>query len=105
MSVAGLICGILFIVLWIIAHLVWAAMAFMGDVMANDSGAGSADKHMTLIFGMIGGQVLSGAAGIPAGLAFFWHSRRKLLLWLFALLFVSGVLVQGGVFYSFFFKP
>ena len=103
-SVAWKVCGILFIVLWIIGHLAWGMMSFIADVMANDSGAASADKHMTLIFGMIGGQVLCGAAGIPAGLAFVWRSRRKLLLWLFAILFVVGALIQGGVFYSFFAK-
>jgi hypothetical protein len=101
-SVPWMICGILFIVLWIIAHLVWAGLAFMADVMANDSGKADPDKHMMLIFGVMGGQVLCGAAGIPAGLAFFWRRRRKLLLWLFALLFVVGALIQGGAFYSFF---
>ncbi len=102
MSTAWVVCGILFIVFWIIAHLAWAGLSFMADVMANDSGRASQDKHMTLILGMIGGQVLCGAAGIPAGLAFFWRRKRKLLLWLFALLFVAGALIQGGVFYSFF---
>lgn len=101
-SVVGVVCGILFIVLWIIVHLAWAGLAFMADVMANDSGKVPEGKHMMLIFGVMGGQVLCGAAGIPAGLAFFWRRRRKLLLWVFALLFVAGALIQGGVFYSFF---
>ena len=101
-SVALIICGILFIALWIIAHIAWGAMAFMANVMANDSGTADQGRHMTLIFGMLGGQILCGAAGIPAGLAFFWRARRKLLLWLFAILFVIGALFQGGVFYSFF---
>jgi len=101
-SVVWKVCGVLFIVLWIIAHLAWGAMAFIADVMANDSGRADPNKHMMLIFGMMGGQVLCGAAGVPAGLAFFWRSRRKLLLWLFAVLFVVGALIQGGVFYSFF---
>ncbi len=101
-STAWVVCGILFIVFWIIVHLAWAGLSFMADVMANDSGRASQDKHLMLIVGMIGGQVLCGAAGVPAGLAFFWRSRRKLLLWLFALLFVAGALIQGSVFYSFF---
>jgi hypothetical protein len=101
-SAAWVVCGILFILFWLIAHLAWAGLSFMADVMANDSGRAAEGKHMTLIFGMIGGQVLCGAAGIPAGLAFFWRDRRKLLLWLFAILFVIGALIQGGVFYSFF---
>jgi len=103
-SAAWVVCGVLFIVFWIIGHIAWAGLSFMADVMANDSGSASANKHMTLIFGMIGGQVLCGAAGIPAGLAFFWRDRRKLLLRLFAMLFVVGALIQGGVFYSFFAK-
>ncbi len=101
-SAVWVVCGLLFIVLWIIAHLVWGTLSFMADVMANDSGRASEDKQMMLIFGMIGGQLLCGAAGIPAGLAFFWRRKRKLLLWLFAILFVAGALIQGGVFYSFF---
>lgn len=101
-SVGWVICGILFIVLWIIAHCMWAGLAFMADAMANDSGAASNNKHMTLIFGMLAGQVLCGVAGVPAGLAFFWRRKRRLLLWLFAILFVVGALIQGGSFYSFF---
>lgn len=100
--VVWVVCGILFIIVWIIAHLAWAGLAFMANAMANDSGRIAEAKHLTLIFGMMVGQVICGAAGIPAGLAFFWRRRRKLLLWLFALLFVGGALIQGGVFYSFF---
>ena len=104
-SVLWLVCGSLFIILWIIGHSAWGMMSLVADLMANDSGSASAGKHMTLIFGMLGGQVLCGAAGIPAGLAFFWRSRRKLLLWLFSILFVVGALIQGGSFYAFFAKP
>lgn len=96
------VCGILFIVLWIIAHLAWAGLSFVADVMANDSGQATANSQMMLIFGMMGGQVLCGAAGILAGLAFFWRARRRLLLRWFAILFVTGSLIQAGVFYSFF---
>jgi len=103
-SVVWVVCGILFILLWISGHIAWGMMSLVADLMANDSGSASAGKHMTLIFGMLVGQVLCGAAGVPAGLAFFWRSRRKLLLWLFAILFVGGVLTQGGVFYGFFAK-
>jgi hypothetical protein len=101
-STAWVVCGILFIVFWIIAHLVWGGLSFMANAMANDSGRAAESKHMTLIFGMLGGQVLCAAAGVPAGLAFFWRRRRKLLLWVFAFLFVAGALIQGNVFYSFF---
>lgn len=101
-SAVWTVCGILFIVLWILAHLVWGALSFIADVMANDSGRATENQQAMLIFGMMGGQVLCGAAGIPAGLAFFWRGRRKLLLWLFAGLFVAGALIQVSVFYSFF---
>ena len=86
-STALVILGVLFAILWIIAHVAWAGLSFMADVMANDSGRADPNKHMSLIFGMLGGQILAGAAGIPAGLAFFWRGRRKLLLWMFAFLF------------------
>lgn len=100
--VALIILGILFILIWIAAHLVWGTMALMANVMANDSGSVSADQHSTLILGMLAGQVAAGAAGIPAGLAFFWRGKRKLLLWLFALLFLAGAAAQVLAFSYFF---
>ncbi|MCB1275442.1 hypothetical protein [Prosthecobacter sp.] len=77
-------------------------MALMVDLMANDSGAAPQGKHLMLIFGVLGGQVLCSSAGIPAGLAFYWRGKRNRLLGIFAALFVVGALLQGGVFYSFF---
>src|SRR4051812_34877011 len=100
-SVAGvlLVCaGVLFMALWIGVHLVWASMSLMGSLMANDSGRATDGAQMVLIFGMLAGQVLAGGAGIPAGLAFFLRGRRKLLLGLFAALFVAGALLQAGAF-------
>lgn len=97
-----IIIGILFMVVWIAAHVVWAAMSMMGSLMANDSGAASEDQHMALIGGMLGGQVLAGAAGLPGGLAFFWRKPRKWLIIAFALLFISGALWQFLAFQSFF---
>ena len=96
------VAGILFMVLWIAAHCAWAAMALMANLMANDSGAASTDQQMALIVGMLAGQVLAGAAGIPAGLAFFRRGRRKPLLVLFAVLLVAGALCQLWAFQSFF---
>jgi hypothetical protein len=94
--------GIVFICVWIAAHLIWASMALMGGLMANDAGAASSDQHSGLILGMLAGQVLAGGAGIPGGLAFFWRGKRKLLWGLFALFFVIGGLCQAWAFYSFF---
>ncbi|MDZ4290037.1 MAG: hypothetical protein U0984_18875 [Prosthecobacter sp.] len=103
-AVTGLLvlAGIVFTVLWIVAHVTWATMSLMGTLMANDSGAASNDQHMALMGGMLGGQIVAGAAGIPGGLAFFWRGKRKLLLILFAILFVAGALWQVAAFYSFF---
>ena len=101
-SVAMIILGILFTVVWIAGHFVWAAMAMMGSLMANDSGAASSDQHMALIGGVLGGQVLAGAAGISGGLAFFWRKPRKWLIITFALLFIGGAVWQYMAFQSFF---
>ena len=97
-----IILGVVFILLWVAGHIAWAALSFVGSVMANDSGAATSDQHMTLIFGMLAGQVLAGGAGIPGGLAFFIRSKRKLLVWVFAALFVIGALIQIWAFQSFF---
>jgi hypothetical protein len=93
--------GILFAGLWIAAHFVWASMALMGTLMANDAGAATSDQHVAFMGGMLGGQILAGAAGIPGGLAFFWRSLRKWLWILFAALFVGGAVWQVVAFQSF----
>jgi hypothetical protein len=101
-SIAMVILGLLFSVLWIVAHIAWATMAMMGSLMANDSGAASSDQHMALIGGMLGGQITAGAAGIPGGLAFFWSGKRKWMWILFAALFITGAAWQWFDFQSFF---
>lgn len=101
-TVLLVVAGLLLIVVWISAHIAWATMSMVANLMANDSGAASGGKHISLILGMLAGQVLAGAAGIPAGLACFWRGRRKLLLWSFAILFVIGALCQAWAFNSFF---
>lgn len=101
-SPALVVLGILFILLWIAGHVVWGLMALMANVMANDSGAASESRHLSLILGMLAGQVLCAGAGIPAGMAFFSAGRRKRLLGIFAVLFLIGALIQGGVFWFFF---
>lgn len=94
--------GLIFIVLWLAGAFVLGTMKLMASIMANDSGVASADAHMTLIGGMMAGQVLTGLAGIPAGLAFFWRSWRKRLLWTFGLLLIVGLALQILSFTSFF---
>ena len=74
----------------------------MANLMANDSGAASTVQHMALIAGMLVGQALTGAAGIPAGLAFFCSGNRKVLFLLFLGLFIPGAVIQAGVLFFFF---
>ena len=93
--------GVLFMAVWIVGHVIWATMALMGTAMANDSGAASSEAHVSLIGGVLGGQVVAGLAGIPGGLAFFWRGARKGLWILFGVLFVSGAAWQILAFQSF----
>jgi len=86
--------GVLFIGAWNVVHLAWGSMSLMANLMANDSGAASQAAHLGLIIGMLGGTALSGIAGIPAGLAFFWEGKRKRLLMAFGGLFLTGVACQ-----------
>ena len=97
--------GILFTCLWIYAHVIWAVMSGMANLMANDSGRATGFQWGRLIGGMFIGQMIAASAGIPGGLAFFWRGRRKLLLSLFAILFVVGALCQVSAFFSFFSAP
>lgn len=93
--------GVVFAVCWIAVHVAWATMALTADLMANDAGRADGFQWGTLIVGMLAGQCLAGAAGIPGGAAFFWRRRRRLMLWLFAVLFVCGAGLQIAVFRSF----
>jgi len=94
--------GIVFIILWLAGAFVLGTMKLMASLMANDSGAASGEEHETLIFGMMGGQLLTGLAGIPAGLAFFWRGWRKRLLWTFLIMLIIGILIQAAAFCNFF---
>jgi hypothetical protein len=76
-------------------------MSLMGTLMANDAGGASSDQHMAFVGGMLGGQILAGAAGIPGGLAFFWRSLRKWLWITFATLVVGGAVWQVVAIQSF----
>jgi len=92
----------LVIVLWIGAWLCWGALSLMGTLMANDAGQSSTSAHMTMILGMLGGQVLAGAAGLPLGLSLCWRARRRLLLWIFGWTLLAGLIAQGLAIYAFF---
>jgi hypothetical protein len=86
--------GILFGAVWISAHIALSYMALIANLMANDSGHASLGQHMSLMCGILGGQIVAGSAGIPGGLAFFWRGKRKWLLGTFAVLFLSGAILQ-----------
>ncbi|MFN7561407.1 MAG: hypothetical protein ACK5TH_06480 [Prosthecobacter sp.] len=94
--------GILFMLLWLGGAFVLGAMKLMASVMANDSGSASADSHLGMIAAVMGGQVISGLAGIPGGLAFFSPGKRKKFWGIFFAMLVVGVLVQAAALYLFF---
>ncbi|TDU72957.1 hypothetical protein EI77_01423 [Prosthecobacter fusiformis] len=96
-----IVVGILFIVGWILVSITVVAMSLMGTLMANDSSAASTDSHSALILGVLVSQIITGISGIPGGLAFFWRTKRRLMVLLFIGLFVLGVLGQVAAFMSF----
>jgi hypothetical protein len=68
--------GVLFMLGWLGVAFVLGGMSLMASLMANDSGSASSGAHMAFIGGVLGGQILTGLAGIPAGMAFFRKGRR-----------------------------
>jgi hypothetical protein len=95
------ILGIAFMVVWLGAAAVWAAMSLMGGLMANDAGRVPAGTHATLLMVLVAGEVLVALAGIPGGLAVFWAGWRAVLLWTFAILLVVGIGLQLWAAWSF----
>ena len=79
-------------------------MSGMASLMANDSGSASEQQHMTLIVGMLIGQVIALLAGVPGGLAFFWSAQRTMMIIAFAALLIVGAGIQVWAFMSFFAK-
>jgi hypothetical protein len=84
--------GILFIIIWAAACLLLMSLSLFGALMANDSGAASNDQHGGFLIGLFLSQIVITAAGLPAGLAFFWRRRRLMLL-----AFFLGGLSLGGI--------
>lgn len=86
--------GIVFMVLWGLACLVWAVLSIPGGLMANDSGAFSTDKQMVMLAGLALGQLVVLAAGVPGGMAFFTPETRSSLIWWAVILAAVGVVLQ-----------
>ena len=86
--------GIAVIVLWLAACVVWAVLSIPGGLMANASDAFSPTRHMAMIWGLLAGQLLVAAAGVPAGLAVFMVEARDDLLTILGWLAGSGIALQ-----------
>ena len=95
-------CGIVFMTLWLAGAFVLGTMKLMASVMANDSGSASADAHLGMIAAVMGGQLVSGLAGIPGGMSFFSPGRRKRMTLIFLAMLLGGVAIQAAALYSFF---
>lgn len=94
-----ILAGLLVAAIWIAAATLIVSLSLMGTLMANDSGGVSASAQAKMVLLVLGGQILAGLAGAPLGLAVFWHTRRKLLLRVFAwMLGVGLLLVVAGVY-------
>lgn len=94
--------GIFFMMGWLGVAFVLGGMKLMASLMANDSGSSSGTAHLAFIGAMMTGQVLTGLAGIPAGTAFFLKGKRKRMLWIFAAMFLPGIVIQVSAFALFF---
>lgn len=86
--------GLAVMAVWLAIAGLWMVLSLSATLMANDSGSASQDAHTGFILGAIAGQILCGLAGLPLGTAVFWAGSRRLLLWVFAGLFLAGLAVQ-----------
>jgi len=100
--------GLVFIAGWVAVHVALFYLFFAGgmvmDILLRIArsillpGTSVAGPGQPEIFGwgpfLQAGVILAGAAGIPAGLAFFWRRRRRALLWGFGFLFLAGLLLE-----------
>lgn len=95
--------GLVVMILWGAANLVWIVMPLMGSVMmSNDSGRAPESLHLRLIFGTSAAQIIVALAGIPLGLSVFWRGRRKMPLWLFCGMTLVGLIGPIAMFNAFF---
>ncbi|TSA33586.1 MAG: hypothetical protein D4R65_07450 [Verrucomicrobiaceae bacterium] len=106
------IAGISFIAIWIVVHVclfyLICAEGIVMDVLLNILRAvmfpGTSNSPNPDILNWIpflqAGLILSGVAGVPAGLAFFWRGQRGVLLLSFVIAFVLGILFDLYAIYT-----
>ncbi|MFZ4774186.1 MAG: hypothetical protein ACOYM3_02405 [Terrimicrobiaceae bacterium] len=96
--------GTLFIIAWVLMALILFYLIFanglilelllniLRSVMVPGTTHSPRPEMLGWVPAMQAAIILAGAAGIPAGLAFFWRGRRKALLLGFATALVLGAL-------------
>jgi hypothetical protein len=94
--------GVVFMCLWLAGAFLFGAVKLMASLMANDSGSASAEAHLGMVAAVMGGQLVSGLAGIPGGMIFFSPGRRKKMTLIFLAMLISGVAIQAAALYLFF---
>jgi hypothetical protein len=93
-----IILGVVFILVWAGVHYVLFLFTFAGAVLGDilltifrgtqlPGTMNPPREILTWVPFLQAAAILSGSAGVPAGLAMFWRSRRRLLLILAAVLF------------------
>jgi len=114
-STGRIVIGVTFIVVWLLVHVALFYL-FLTSGMLTDlllyfarmimfpGGAQQPDGTQLFNWGgtLQAGLIVAGAAGIPAGLAIFWRSRRKMLLWMFAGALLAGLLIEIYAVYTLF---
>lgn len=95
--------GIAFIVLWALAHVVLLGLSFTSGLLLDIAlvifksvslpglMTGSQSMQMAWVTPLQIGILLTGLAGIPAGLLFFLQNRRSMLWLAFSLCLLLGV--------------
>ncbi len=106
-SAGSVVLGLTFIIVWTLAHVILFGLSFasglvldillmtfknltLPGLVANNPG-----MEMAWMIPLQIGVVLTGLAGVPAGLAMFWHRYRKRLWLTSGILLLAGLAVDG----------
>ncbi len=109
-NTAWIIAGIVFILIWLGAHYILYILSGAGGIVAEllltilrgtqlPGTMNPARPMQAWIPFLQTAVLLSGSAGVLAGLAFFWRTRRRLLLILAPVLFLLALPVGGYAIY------